>query len=310
MRPGRNPARNLTYPSYFYLPIKRARAYLRGTINQLEHTVIPEPGTTAEHTTTPGQAPEPETALVVRDAVKTYPGSASAVLNGVNLRVSRGESFVILGATGSGKSTLLRAVAGLETLDAGTVQLSGNQAMVFQQAALLPWLTVRENVALGGKFRRNRGTVTGAYTDQLLNTLGLNDLAQRFVGELSGGQAQRVAIARALAVKPAVLLLDEPLSALDPATRTDVQNWLRAVINSLKVTTLTVSHDISEALLLGDRIGFFEAGAGFTRIWDTRAEPVSEEEIFGYYRQRSAFGDISLSTPPGVLPPELAGAAL
>ncbi|MDO4883396.1 MAG: ATP-binding cassette domain-containing protein [Rothia sp. (in: high G+C Gram-positive bacteria)] len=249
-------------------------------------------------------------ALSVHDAFKTYPGSASPVLTGVNLTLERGESFVILGATGSGKSTLLRSVAGLETLDSGTVRLAGNLAMVFQQAALLSWLNVRDNVALGGKFRRNRAVVGASEVDRLLDTLGLSELSGRLPAELSGGQAQRVSIARALAVKPSVLLLDEPLSALDPATRADVQRWLREVIDTLNVTALTVSHDISEALLLGDRIGFFEAGKGFTRIWDTRTERVSEEEIFGYYRAHSTFSQAPLTAPRGVLDPEIAGAAL
>lgn len=249
-------------------------------------------------------------ALSLHDAVKTYPSSERPVLNRVSLTLEPGESFVILGATGSGKSTLLRSVAGLETLDSGSVQLSGNLAMVFQQPALLPWLNVHDNVALGGRFRRNRGVVSAHEVDHLLQTLGLGELSHRLPEELSGGQAQRVSIARALAVKPSVLLLDEPLSALDPATRTDVQHWLRGVIDTLKVTTLTVSHDISEALLLGDRIGFFKAHQGFTRIWDTRTQAVSEEEIFGYYRARGNFADYPLATPRGVLEPELAGAAL
>lgn len=227
-------------------------------------------------------------ALTVHDAVKTYPGGASPVLNGVNLTLEPGESFVILGATGSGKSTLLRSVASLETLDSGSVSLAGNLAMVFQQAALLPCLNVRDNVALGGKFHRNRGVVNTGDVDSLLDTLGLSELSNRLPAELSGGQAQRVSIARALAVKPSVLLLDEPLSALDPATRTDVQRWLREVIDALRVTTQTVSHDISEALLLGDRIGFFEAGEGFTRIWDTRAERAFRKRKFSGTTGRTA----------------------
>lgn len=125
-------------------------------------------------------------ALTVHDTVKAYPGGASPVLNGVNLTLEPGESFVILGATGSGKSTLLRSVAGLETLDSGSVSLARKLAMVFQQAALLPWLNVRDNVALGGKFRRNRGVVNTGDVDSLLDTLGLSELSNRLPAVLGG----------------------------------------------------------------------------------------------------------------------------
>lgn len=228
-------------------------------------------------------------ALTITGATKTYPGAHHPVLDGVDLTLTGGEAYVILGATGSGKSTLLRAVAGLETLDTGTVNLHGARlAMVFQQAALFPWLTVRENIALGTGYRANRETAGGTHLDTLLTRLGLSDLADRTTAELSGGQAQRVAIGRALAISPSLLLLDEPFSALDPATRAELQTWLRGLIETLGITVLMVSHDISEALTVGDRIGFFTAGDGFTREWSPAQEAVTEADILSHYRAASA----------------------
>lgn len=232
--------------------------------------------------------------LNVSGATKTYPGAAAPTLDGVSLQINRGEAFVILGATGSGKSTLLRSIAGLEELDAGRVHLNDGDrlAVVFQQAALFPWLSVRENVLLGGRYKRNAGRVDAAHIDDLLNTLGISELAERKVSELSGGQAQRVSIARALAIRPSLLLLDEPFSALDPVTRRELQRWLRSLIEQLQLSVVMVSHDVSEALTVGDRIGFFEAGRGFTREWSPATEQVSESEILDYYRSTSVDGSL------------------
>ncbi len=228
--------------------------------------------------------------LDVTSATKTYPGASAPTLDDVSLHINRGEAFVILGATGSGKSTLLRSIAGLESLDAGSVRLDADNrlAVVFQQAALFPWLSVRENVLLGGKYKRNAGRVDAAHIDDLLSTLGISELANRRVSELSGGQAQRVSIARALAIRPSLLLLDEPFSALDPVTRAELQRWLRSLIEQLDLSVVMVSHDVSEALTVGDRIGFFEAGRGFTREWSPATESVSQSEILDYYRSTSA----------------------
>lgn len=225
-------------------------------------------------------------ALSIRKASKSYPGAPAPVLDNVSLDLKTGESFVILGQTGSGKSTLLRAVAGLETLDSGKIELDreGRQAMVFQQAALFPWLTVRQNIELGTRYKQNAGRVEPANIAQLIERLGLQGLENRRVSEISGGQAQRVSIGRALAIRPSLLLLDEPFSALDPATRAELQTWLRALIDDLNLTVLMVSHDIAEATAIGDRIGFFRAHEGFVRFWEPRKQKVSHEEILNYYR--------------------------
>lgn len=237
--------------------------------------------------------------LEVVGATKFYPGASKPALDDVSLRVERGEAFVILGATGSGKSTLLRSIAGLEELDSGSVKLSveGRLAVVFQQAALFPWLSVRENVLLGGRYKQNAGRVDTEHIDDLLVTLGISELANRRVSELSGGQAQRVSIARALAIRPSLLLLDEPFSALDPVTRTELQGWVRSLIEQLDLSVVMVSHDVSEALAVGDRIGFFEAGRGFTREWVPAQSPVGEREILDYYRSTGV--DVRLGSQSG-----------
>lgn len=175
------------------------------------------------------------------------------VLDGLDLDVERAESLVVLGPSGSGKSTLLRVLGGLEPLQGGRLERPDGPvrtATVFQTPLLLPWLDVRDNVALGGRYRANRGRVDVARVEELLDLFGLRELAGARPGELSGGQAQRVAVARAAAVRPDVLLLDEPFSALDPATRRSLQTWLRDTARALGLTVVLVTHDVDEALYL------------------------------------------------------------
>ncbi|GAA1046158.1 ABC transporter ATP-binding protein [Rothia amarae] len=244
-------------------------------------------------------------ALTIANAFKTYPGASEPTLHDVSLDLNPGEAFVILGHTGSGKSTLLRAVAGLEELDSGSVHVAPGtrHAVVFQQAALFPWLTVRENIALGAQYKKNARRVDAPTVNRLIERLGLQGLEDRKVNEISGGQAQRVSIGRALAIQPSLLLLDEPFSALDPATRSELQGWLRSLIEELNLTVLMVSHDISEALTVGDRIGFFRAQQGFTRFWSPAHEQVTHEEILEYYRND---GDSDRATFSGSLRDESA----
>lgn len=181
------------------------------------------------------------------------------VLAGVDLDVRRGEIVTIVGPSGSGKSTLLSALAGLLPLDAGRLDTGADghrPAIVFQQPLLLPWATVAQNVALGLRYRRQRARrqARSDRTHAVLEQLGIGDLADRFPAELSGGQAQRVAIARTMVIAPSVLLLDEPFGALDPRTRRELQDWLLALRARLGLTVVLVTHDLDEALLLGDRI--------------------------------------------------------
>lgn len=184
------------------------------------------------------------------------------VLAGVDLDVRQGELVAIVGPSGSGKSTLLAVLAGLLPLDSGHLERGSGAdghppAIVFQQPLLLPWATVAQNVALGLRYRRQRVRRRDRFARALavLDQLGIAHLADRFPAELSGGQAQRVAIARTMVIEPSVLLLDEPFGALDPLLRRELQDWLADLRARLGLTVVLVTHDLDEALLLGDRIG-------------------------------------------------------
>jgi sulfonate transport system ATP-binding protein len=198
--------------------------------------------------------------MLVLDRVgKTYPNGVRA-LDGVSLAVEVGEILVIIGGSGCGKSTLLRAVSGLDTPTQGRVVLDDTVitaphekiGIIFQEPRLLPWLRVADNVGFGleGLPREERRAQVAA----ALARVGLSDKAQVWPRELSGGQAQRVAIARALVPRPQVLLLDEPFSALDAFTRSDLQDHLLALWADLKPTLIMVTHDVEEAIVLADRI--------------------------------------------------------
>ncbi len=220
-------------------------------------------------------------AIQLNNAVKVY--GRNVVLAGLELDVERGEFLAVLGPSGSGKSTLLRVLAGLEPLDGGELRWPDSPgtsppivATVFQQPLLMPWLTVRENVALGGRYRANRTRFDHEHVDELLALFGLADLADALPEELSGGQAQRVAVARAVAIRPQVLLLDEPFSALDPVTRRGLQAWLRDATRSLGLTVVLVTHDVDEALYLATRIALLD-GSGTVAGW-WRAVPVDDHE--------------------------------
>ncbi|MFF4989435.1 ABC transporter substrate-binding protein [Streptosporangium saharense] len=182
------------------------------------------------------------------------------VLAGVDLRLEQGEFLALVGPSGAGKSTLLRVLSGLQTPTSGTVRRPQDTRSVFQAPHLLPWRTVARNVRLGLEYRANRVPNADRRVAEVLAELGIADLAHRRPSQLSGGQAQRVAVARAVVAGPSLLLLDEPFGALDPLTRADLQDWLRAVHERLGLTTVLVTHDLDEALLLGDRIGLLHTG--------------------------------------------------
>lgn len=206
---------------------------------------------------------------------------------------------MLLGPSGVGKSTLLRLLAGLEQPAGGVLRMgsrsvaggSGHSyAVVFQKPLLYPWLSVRENVALGGRFRALRGRVDTSYVDELLEHFGISDLADARPDQISGGQAQRVAVVRAAATRPEILLLDEPFSALDPVTRADSQRWLVGVTADLGVTTIMVTHDVDEALVVGSRIALLGSSGRVQQEWTNfshgtaEPNPALREDILAAYR--------------------------
>ena len=214
--------------------------------------------------------------IVYRNVTKSFDGGATHALDDVSLDVRRGETLVLLGSSGCGKTTLLKLTNRLLDPTSGTVAVDGDDDVttqnpialrrkigyVFQGIGLFPHMTVEENVAmvlrLQGQPRRPRRR----RAHELLETVGLEpgDYARRFPGELSGGQQQRVGVGRALAADPAYLLMDEPFGALDALTRDTLQQEMLALCERLAKTIVFVTHDIFEALTLGDRIAILHAG--------------------------------------------------
>ena len=195
----------------------------------------------------------------------------NTVVHGFNLAVERGEFISLLGPSGCGKTTVLRMIAGFETPSAGTIMIDGrdvtykrpaerNVGMVFQAYALFPNMNVADNIAFGMKVAKRPKAEIDARVTEMLELISLPDLAARYPYQLSGGQQQRVALARALAVKPQVLLLDEPLSALDAKIRVSLREEIRALQRELGITTIFVTHDQEEALSMSDRVVVMHQG--------------------------------------------------
>jgi putative spermidine/putrescine transport system ATP-binding protein len=192
-------------------------------------------------------------------------------LNGFSISIAPGEFVALLGPSGCGKTTALRAVAGLEQLDEGEVLVGGenvtrlpahrrNLGMVFQAYSLFPNMNALDNAAFGLEVRKVPAAQRRARAGELLDLVGLTGLAERFPHELSGGQQQRVALARALCAEPRLLLLDEPLSALDAKVRGQLRDEIRRIQLEFGITTLFVTHDQEEALSMSDRVGVMRTG--------------------------------------------------
>ena len=221
--------------------------------------------------------------LEIRGLHKQF--AAFTALDHVDLAVAQGEFVVLLGPSGCGKTTLLRTIGGLESQDAGQIFQGGRDisrlppaqrdyGIVFQSYALFPNLTVAANVAYGLNNRRADRVMVGQRVEQMLALVGLPGSEDKYPSQLSGGQQQRVALARALATAPDLLLLDEPLSALDAIERVRLRSEIRSLQKQLGVTTLMVTHDQEEALAMADRIVVMAAG---------RIEQVgSPREIYGH----------------------------
>jgi ABC-type nitrate/sulfonate/bicarbonate transport system ATPase subunit len=205
-------------------------------------------------------------ALCLREVSKNFPSpdkpaTTRCVLHDISVLLEPGELVCLVGPSGCGKSTLLRLIAGLEMPDSGEILIadepitgpSAERGLVFQDPSLFPWLTVRRNIEAGlvarGVLQQNR-----AEADEFIHLVGLQAFANAYPHHLSGGMAQRVALARALVNQPKILLLDEPLGALDAFTRMRMQDEVLRLLQARRTTTLLVTHDIDEAIYMSDRV--------------------------------------------------------
>jgi putative spermidine/putrescine transport system ATP-binding protein len=209
------------------------------------------------------------TSVSLRELTRAF--GAARALDGMSLEIAPGELVALLGPSGCGKTTALRIVAGFETADTGEVLIDGrdvsgrpaakrDMGMVFQSYSLFPNMSALDNVGFGLRMRKASATVRRQKAGELLEMVGLSAQAGQFPHQLSGGQQQRVALARALAIEPRVLLLDEPLSALDAKVRLQLREQIRTLQQRLGTTTLFVTHDQEEALSMADRVGVMRAG--------------------------------------------------
>ena len=207
--------------------------------------------------------------LNIENISKSY-GSVN-VLKNICLQVQANSTVSILGKSGCGKSTLLKIIAGIEQEDAGQIILNEinitakkpnarNIVYLFQEALLFPHLTVFENIAFGLRIRKEKNEVIKTKVQQLLHQLGIEAQADKMPEQISGGQKQRVAFGRALIINPPLLLLDEPFSNLDVETRGSMQTLYKSVAASYNITSLFVTHDLKESLIMGDKIAYMENG--------------------------------------------------
>ncbi len=221
-------------------------------------TIIDPPTATSFDANAKGGAP-----VLLDNLTRRFTGTTA--LDGFTLDIAPGELVALLGPSGCGKTTALRVLAGFERPDVGRVLVDGrdvstipaqrrDMGMVFQSYSLFPNMTARDNVAFGLQLRKQRSTQRRSRAVELLDLVGLADHVTKYPHQLSGGQQQRVALARALAIEPRVLLLDEPLSALDAKVRTELREQIRAIQQRLAITTVFVTHDQEEAMSMADRV--------------------------------------------------------
>ena len=207
--------------------------------------------------------------LSIQGLHKSY--GATSIFSDINCDIAKGEFITLLGPSGCGKSTLLRCVAGLTGVNGGQILLDGEDlvpvapqkrgiGMVFQSYALFPNMTVQQNVAFGLRMQKVKGSEAEQRVKEVLELVELNDFANRYPPQLSGGQCQRVALARSLVTRPRLLLLDEPLSALDARIRKHLREQIRNIQQELGLTTIFVTHDQEEALVMSDRIFLMNGG--------------------------------------------------
>ena len=240
--------------------------------------------------------------IEIRNVAKQF-GDFQA-LRDINLHIDSGELIALLGPSGCGKTTLLRIIAGLESADQGSILFSGEDTtdvhvrerkvgFVFQHYALFRHMTVFENVAFGLRVKprsqRPSEAQIKAKVHELLSLVQLDWLADRYPSQLSGGQRQRIALARALAVEPKVLLLDEPFGALDAMTRAHLQQELQRIWQQEGITMILVTHDVEEAVFLGDRVVVMEPRPGrIRRIVPVELEHPRDRASYGFGRIKDA----------------------
>ena len=221
--------------------------------------------------------------VVASDLTKRY--DETLVFDGLELAVEPGEVCCLLGPSGCGKTTLLHLLAGLEAPTDGRVEIGGERVtgpdyrwgVVFQDPLLYPWLSVRENVEVGPRLRGEEPDPD--HVDELLELVGLDGVADADTSDLSGGMAQRASLARTLANEPEVLLLDEPFSALDQLTKMELQDELLRIVDELGVTAVFVTHDIDEAVYLGDRVAIMgPVPAGIEHVESIDSETRSRDD--------------------------------
>jgi len=211
------------------------------------------------------------THVILSDLTQTYPGAAAPALDRLNLDIPSGELTALLGPSGCGKTTTMKMIAGLLMPTAGDITFDGKSilrqkpedrgvVMVFQNYLLFPYMSVADNVGFGLRMRKTPKAEIAARVAEMLALVRLPDLGHRKPSELSGGQQQRVALARALIVRPKVLLLDEPLSNLDAHLRIEMRDLIRQIQKDMGITTIFVTHDQEEAVVLADRVALILDG--------------------------------------------------
>jgi ABC-type Fe3+/spermidine/putrescine transport system ATPase subunit len=202
---------------------------------------------------------------------KKYNPTSASILEDFSLSVNSGEMVTLLGPSGSGKSTLLKLIAGIDSPEQGDIQFNGSSilgiepnkrgaVLMFQKSYLFPFLNVEENIGFGLKMQGVSASVIDREVKRMLALIGLSGYEKRKSGSLSGGEGQRVALARALVTNPKLLMLDEPLSSLDTSVRLNLQEVIRNIQRELKITTIFVTHDLSEAMAMSDRMAILLNG--------------------------------------------------
>src|SRR5882762_4011091 len=218
----------------------------------------------------PASASLPAPVISVRNISKQF--ELQTILKGISFEISEGEFLVVLGPSGSGKTTLLRIIAGLEQPDHGDIFLNGCRAndytpqqrelgVVFQEQALFQKMTAEQNIAFGLRVRNARREAIQQTVDEMLELTQMVEHRRKYPAQLSGGQRQRVAVARALAHRPHAMLFDEPFSALDPVTRTEIRREVRSLLRGLNVSALFITHDQEEALEMADNVTVLHNGS-------------------------------------------------